>query len=150
MAFHESGIPFAGNRMLLVKLDDDTVNNAVQDGHFASVEDSPRYAISMGAELVYRARKIVLVANGARKTGPIAESLLGKITSDVPISYGQKYAAEGGDLRYVLDVLAAADLLAKAEEVEAKGIAVVDLRGEDYPKLDELTFVRCPETCRLG
>lgn len=150
VAFHESGIPFAGNPMLLVKLDDNTVRNAVEDGHFASVDDSPRYAISMGAELVYRARKIVLVANGSRKTGPIAESLLGPVTPDVPISYGQKYAAEGGNLAYVLDTLAAADLLAKPEQVKAKGITVVDLRGKPYPKVDELTFTRCPQAGRIG
>ncbi len=150
VAFHESGIPFAGNPMLLVKLDDNTVNNAVQDGHFASVDESPRYAISMGAELVYKARKIVLVANGSRKTGPIAESLLGQVTPDVPISYGQKYAAEGGELCYVLDALAAAQLLANPEQLKTKGIAIVDLRGKSFPRLDELAFTRCPKTSRLG
>ena len=48
VAFHESGIPFADSRVLLVRLDDNTVANAVSDGHFASLEESPRYAISMG------------------------------------------------------------------------------------------------------
>jgi len=53
VAFHESGIPFEGNKMLLVKLDEDTVANAVKDGHFPSKQQSPQYAISMGTELVY-------------------------------------------------------------------------------------------------
>lgn len=128
VAFHESGIPFEGNRMLLVRLDDSTVGNAVADGHFASVEDSPRYAISMGAELVYQARTVVLVANGARKTGPVAESILGDVTADVPISYGQKYVAEGGVLHYVLDETAGAELLARRADVEARGYELVDLR----------------------
>lgn len=128
VAFHESGIPFDGNRVLLVRLDDNTVENAVADGHFASIEDSPRYAISMGAELVYKARTVVLVANGTRKTGPVAESVLGKVTCDVPISYGQTYAAEGGKLVYVLDADAAAELLERRAEVEAKGFELVDLR----------------------
>jgi len=150
VAFHESGIPFAGNPMLLVKLDDSTVENAVQDGHFASVADSPRYAISMGAELVYQARRIVLVANGGRKTGPVAESLLGPVTPDVPISYGQTYAAKGGNLTYVLDALAGADFLARKEELKARRIALVDLRGKPYPKVEELTFTRCPKRCRMG
>jgi glucosamine-6-phosphate deaminase len=129
VAFHESGIPFAGNRVLLVKLDDSTVGNAVADGHFPSIEDSPRYAISMGAELVYEARTVVLVANGSRKTGPVAESILGDVTPDVPISYGQKYAAQGGNLFYVLDEAAAAELLARRGEAEAKGYEIVDMRG---------------------
>ena len=128
VAFHESGIPFEGNRVLLVKLDDSTVGNAVADGHFASVEDSPRYAISMGAELVYEAPTVVLLANGPRKTGPVAESVLGAVTCDVPISYGQKYAAEGGDLVYVIDEAAAAELLARQAEVIAKGCEMLDLR----------------------
>jgi glucosamine-6-phosphate deaminase len=128
VAFHESGIPFKDNRMLLVKLDDSTVGNAVADGHFDSVEDSPRYAISMGAELVYQARSVVLVANGSRKTGPVAESVLGDVPPDVPISYGQDYVARGGDLVYVLDEAAAAGLLARRDEVEARGYEIVDKR----------------------
>jgi len=78
--------------MLLVRLDENTVLNAVEDGHFARKEDSPWYAISMGAELVYRARKVVLLANGSRKAGPVAESLLKDPSSLVPISYGQIFS----------------------------------------------------------
>ena len=128
VAFHESGIPFEDNRVLLVRLDDNTVENAVADGHFAAVEDSPRYAISMGAELVYQARTVVLVANGARKTGPVAESVLGEVTCDVPISYGQSFVAGGGDLVYVLDEEAAAELLDRRDEVAAKGFELIDKR----------------------
>ena len=128
VAFHESGIPFENNRVLLVRLDDNTVENAVADGHFAAVEDSPRYAISMGAELVYKAQTVVLVANGPRKTGPVAESALGDITCDVPISYGQSYAADGGNLVYVLDEAAAAELLERRDEVVAKGFELIDRR----------------------
>lgn len=150
VAFHESGIPFAGNRMLLVRLDDDTVANAVADGHFPSVEASPRYAISMGAELVYEARRVVLLANGARKTGPVAESVLGAVTCDVPISYGQAYAARGGDLVYVLDEAAAADVLAHADEVLARGFAIIDHRGEPYARVADLAFSRDPGSGLVG
>lgn len=130
VAFHESGIPFEDNRVLLVKLDDSTVGNAVRDGHFASVEESPRYAISMGAELVYEAATVVLLANGPRKTGPVAESVLGEVTCEVPISYGQKFAAAGGNLIYVLDEAAAAELLAHHDEVEARGCEIIDVRDQ--------------------
>ncbi len=128
VAFHESGIPFEGNRMLLVRLDDNTVENAVADGHFASVDDSPRYAISMGAELVYQARTVVLVANGPRKTAPVTESVLGDVTCDVPISHGQSFAAGDRELVYVLDEEAAAGLLARQAEVKAKGFDLIDRR----------------------
>ena len=128
VAFHESGIPFEGSDVLLVKLDDNTVENAVSDGHFAKKEDSPLYAISMGAELVYKAKTIVLLANGARKTGPVAESLLNDPTPDVPISYGQTFSDKGGNLIYVLDKLAGEELLAKKEVLEKKGI-VIEIRN---------------------
>lgn len=130
VAFHESGIPFEGNRMLLVRLDDSTVGNAVRDGHFPSIDDSPRYAISMGAELVYQARSVVLLANGTRKTGPVAESVFGPVTCDVPISYGRRYVEEGGNLMYVLEEAAAAEVLERRAEAEEKGYEIVDLRNE--------------------
>lgn len=122
VAFHESGIPFENSNVLLVKLDDNTVENAVKDGHFKTKEDSPWYAISMGAELVYKAKTIVLLANGARKTGPITESLLNAPTPDVPISYGQIYSEKGGNLIYVIDKIAGKKLLSQKEELEKKGI----------------------------
>jgi glucosamine-6-phosphate deaminase len=136
--------------MLLVKLDDDTVANAVQDGHFPSREKSPQYAISMGAELVYKARKVVLLANGKRKTGPIAESIFGKVTFDVPISYGQQYAAGGGNMIYVLDQDAAADVLARQRDIRARGYEVIDMRGKPYEKVESLVFARNPITNRIG
>lgn len=124
VAFHETGIPFKGSRVMLVKLDDNTVANAVADGHFASKNDSPRYAISMGAELVYQARTVVLLASGERKVQPVAESLLGDPTPDIPISYGQIYAKRGGNLFYVLDRVAARELLANSNKLEEKGIRI--------------------------
>lgn len=123
VAFHESGIPL-NLKMLLVKLDENTIENAVADGHFPSKQDSPNYAISMGAGLVYEAKTVVLVANGKRKTEPVAESLLGPVTSDVPISYGQKFAEKGGNMIYVLDKAAAAGIKGKEKELKAKGIKV--------------------------
>jgi len=150
VAFHESGIPFAGNSMLLVKLDDNTIENAIRDGNFDSREKSPQYAISMGAELVYKARTVLLLANGPRKTGPVTEALLGEVHSDVPISYGQKYAAEGGEMLCVLDEAAAANLLQARDAVRAKGYAFADLRAESYEKVENICFTRDPRTNRLA
>ncbi len=125
VAFHESGIPL-NLKMLLVKLDKNTVENAVKDRHFASVNDSPHYAISMGAALVYQAKTVLLLANGKRKTGPIAESLLGPVTADVPISYGQKFAGARGNMIYVIDKAAAKGILGKEKELKAKGIRIIN------------------------
>jgi glucosamine-6-phosphate deaminase len=150
VAFHESGIPFEGNRMLLVQLDDNTVANAVEDGHFTSRADSPQYAISMGAELVYQARTVVLLANGRRKTAPVAESILGPVTSDVPISYGQRLAEQGGTMVYVLDEEAGADVLAQQQEITARGYEIIDERDKPYETANMLAFSRDPSTGHIG
>jgi glucosamine-6-phosphate deaminase len=127
VAFHESGIPFKGSSVMLVKLDDNTVTNAVIDGHFAVKKDSPNYAISMGAELVYKAKTVILLANGERKVEPVTLSILGDPTPEIPISYGQIYAAHGGDLIYVLDRIAGRDLLANKKALTNKGVKIKEI-----------------------
>ena len=129
VGFHEAGIPFEGSRVLLVQLDRDTIRNAVADGHFKTEEDSPRFAVSMGAELVYEARNVVLLASGARKRVPVARSLLEGVSTDVPISYGQRYGGKGGNLVYIVDAIAGADLVTSGPALGAKGIELEDLRG---------------------
>ncbi len=124
VAFHESGIPFKSSKVLLVKLDGNTVANAVADGHFPSIKVTPRYAVSMGTELVYQARTVVLLANGERKVGPVAKSLLGEVTPDIPISYGQIYAEKGGNLVYVVDQIAARELLACKDVLKEKKVEI--------------------------
>lgn len=127
VAFHESGIPFKKSTVMLVKLDDNTVANAVADGHFASKQESPCYAVSMGAELVYQAGCVVLFANGERKVESVARSLLDEPTPEVPISYGQIYSASGGVLCYVVDRIAARELLSSRSALEKKGVSIVSL-----------------------
>jgi glucosamine-6-phosphate deaminase len=127
VAFHESGIPFKGSRVMLIKLDDNTIANAIADGHFPSKKESPCYALSMGAELVYEAKTVVLLANGERKVEAVTESLLGEVTPDIPISYGQKYAEKGGNLIYVLDNIAARKLLTNKKALKEKGIKIKEL-----------------------
>jgi len=124
VAFHESGIPFERSNVLLVKLDDNTVDNAVKDGHFTAKDESPRYAISMGAELVYKAKAVLLLANGERKLESVTKSLLNDPTPDIPISYGQIYSKNGGNLTYVLDKIAGRKLLANKELLKKKGIEI--------------------------
>ncbi len=127
VAFHESGIPFEGSKVLIVKLDENTMTNALTDGHFPSKEESPWYAISMGAELVYRAKTVLLLANGERKMDPITKSLLNDPTPEVPISYGQIYSEKGGNLIYVIDKIAGKKLLANKMLLEEKGIEIQNL-----------------------
>lgn len=127
VGFHESGIPFKGSKVLLIKLDDNTVLNAVADGHFRSKKESPRYAISMGAELIYQARTVVLLASGKRKIEPIAESLLGDLTPKIPISYAQKYAEKGGNMIYVVDKIVGRQLISNKKALGRKKMKIQDL-----------------------
>jgi glucosamine-6-phosphate deaminase len=127
VGFHESGIPFNGSKVLLIKLDDNTVLNAVTDGHFRSKKESPRYAISMGAELIYQARTVLLLASGRRKTEPVAESLLGDLTPNIPISYGQKYAEKGGNMIYVVDKIVGRQLISNKKALGRKKTKIQDL-----------------------
>jgi glucosamine-6-phosphate deaminase len=151
VAFHESGIPFADSRVLLVRLDDNTVANAVTDGHFASREESPRYAISMGVELVYRAKTVVLLASGSRKTDPIAESLLGDPNPAVPISYGKVYAQSGGRIFYVLDREAGRRVLEQADQIRRQGIEIENISGPgDVKRVRDLPFLRRQEIAPRG
>jgi len=127
VAFHESGIPFEGSSVMLVVLDDDTVRNSVLDGHFSSAADCPSYAISMGAELIFRAGRVVVLADGERKVEAVTRSLLGRPTPEVPLSYGLTYAEGGGTLIYVLDRIAGRELEARREALRERGIVFVDL-----------------------
>jgi len=99
----------------------------VADGHFSRREDSPRFAVSMGAELVYAAKTVLLLANGRRKAEPVAASLLDGTTDAVPISYGKILADRGGEMIYVLDREAAAGVLAAVDRIKARGIVIEDL-----------------------
>jgi len=124
VAFHESGIPFEDSSVLLVKLDENTVENAVKDGHFFSKEESPWYAISVGAELVYKAKTVILLAIGERKVKSITKSLLNDPTPNIPISYGQIYSEKGGNLIYIIDKIAGRELLSNKNLLEQKGIEI--------------------------
>lgn len=150
VAFHEAGIDFAGNRMLLVKLDDNTVQNAVSDGHFRSTSDCPLYAVSMGAELVFEARTVVLLADGARKVEPVTRALLGDVTTEVPLSFCQEYSRRGGELVCFVDRVVGGELLKNRENLSVRGITVDD--RSDLPagvKVCDIRFFRDPESGRL-
>lgn len=129
VAFHEAGIPLEDSRMLLVRLDGNTMANAVADGHFPSTEQCPHYAVSMGVELVFEARKVVVLASGSRKTRSVTRALLEEMSPDTPLSFGQTYASGGGDLVYVIDKVAGAGLLDQAHRLPELGIHLEDRTG---------------------
>lgn len=130
VGFHESGIPFEKNSVLLVKLDEDTITNAVVDGHFSSRASCPLYAVSMGAELIYKAKTVLLLANGPRKVDAIAAALLREPDCSVPVSYGQFLSQRGGRMIFVIDRIAAAGIMDKADQLKKRGIDLEDRSSE--------------------
>ena len=135
IAFHESGIPLR-RRIMLVKLSEETRNDAVEDGNFTR-EDVPNYALSLGVGCFANGdswkycRNVLVLASGERKTEAVANGLLGHITNDVPISYLQAYTQlDKRRAVFVLDEIAAAGILGHERELKEKGITVKDLRKQ--------------------
>lgn len=73
---------------------------------FEKIEDVPTKAISMGIGSIMKAKKILLVANGAGKADAIAKTLEGPITPNVPASVLQLHP----DVTIIIDEAAAANL----------------------------------------
>jgi len=53
---------------------------------FASADDVPRQALTMGIGTIMRARKILVVASGADKAGAVQKAFAGPVTPEVPAS----------------------------------------------------------------
>ena len=70
---------------LLVQLDEVTREHAVEDGHFASLEQAPRFALTMSVQLVFQARQVLVLANGNRKREAVTRSILWDPTPEMPM-----------------------------------------------------------------
>lgn len=53
---------------------------------FASVEEVPTQAYTMGIQTIMKAKKILLVVNGEKKAGIVKEAFFGEVTPQVPAS----------------------------------------------------------------
>lgn len=67
-----------------VNLTESTINANAR--FFASIEDVPTQAYTMGIQTIMNAKKILLVANGAGKAEILKKSFFGDITPQVPAS----------------------------------------------------------------
>ena len=76
---------------------------------FASADDVPRQALSMGIGTIMRARKILVVVSGADKAEAVAKAVFGPVTPEVPASILQLHP----DVTLVADEAA----MSKAAEV---------------------------------
>ncbi|MFA9379832.1 MAG: glucosamine-6-phosphate deaminase [Acetanaerobacterium sp.] len=67
-----------------VKLSEKTID--ANSRFFSSLDEVPKYAITMGIKSIMQAKKLLLVANGADKADILETALFGPITPEIPAS----------------------------------------------------------------
>ncbi len=100
IGFNEPDLHFESSTHL-VQLDDDTIEANAR--FFASKEDVPKTAISMGIKNIMHSKKIILMASGAGKAEILKEMIFGDVTPNVPASILQLH----NDVTLILDKEAA-------------------------------------------
>lgn len=59
---------------------------------FASIDDVPTHAITMGMRSIMQAKKVLLIANGKQKAEIVEKAIYGPVTPEVPASILQLHA----------------------------------------------------------
>ena len=106
IGFNEPAAIFAKGTGL-VDLTESTIS--ANSRFFASIDDVPKKAVSMGIATIMQAKRIMLLASGHGKAGIVAQTILGEIMPQVPASALQLHR----NVTFFLDEAAAAELLAK-------------------------------------
>lgn len=106
IAFNEPGSSFA-SRTRVKALEKQTIED--NSRFFDRKEDVPRFAITMGVGTILEAKKILLIANGKKKSGVCAEFIEGPVTSQITASALQLHC----HVTVVLDNEAASQLKRK-------------------------------------
>ena len=75
------------HRVKLVKLDDACKMQQVKEGHFASLETVPPYALTLTVPALCVAKKMMCVAPETRKSQAVRDTLKGPISTACPASY---------------------------------------------------------------
>lgn len=101
IAFNEPGTPF-GSVTHVVQLAESTIKD--NSRMFASIDEVPKRAFTMGLKNIMNAKKIVILANGANKAKAVFGLIRGAVTEDVPASVLQLHP----DCTVICDEAAAA------------------------------------------
>ena len=105
IAFNEPGSP-VDSRTRLVSLSQDTIDANSDGRFFKDPREVPRCALSVGIGTIRDARRVVLLATGARKAAAVAAAVEGPFTPACPASLLQDHP----DCTFILDREAAAGL----------------------------------------
>ena len=100
IAFNEPGSP-ADSRTRVVDLTAETIENNAR--FFASIDDVPRTAITMGIGTILESKRIVMLAFGQQKAAAVHRALRGEVTAECPASFLQTHR----DVTFMLDQAAA-------------------------------------------
>lgn len=103
IGFNEPGTPF-DSKTHEVKLTQSTID--ANSRFFASEDEVPRYALSMGMASIMTAKHLLLEAYGDAKADAIAKTIEGPVTEDVPASILQRHP----DATIIIDEAAASKL----------------------------------------
>lgn len=87
LAFNDPPADFETPRLVhVVDLDDVCRGQQVGEGHFATLAEVPRQALSLSVPAILRARALSCVVPDARKASPVQCALKGPITPECPAS----------------------------------------------------------------
>lgn len=103
IGFNEPDIKFEATTHE-VELDEETIISNAR--FFNTVQEVPRFAISMGIKTIMHARKVILLACGANKADAIRKTVRGSVRPDAPASILQLHQ----DVTLIIDEAAAAKL----------------------------------------
>lgn len=100
IGFNEPGTP-PENETFIVELDEQTRKDNTR--FFNSLNEVPKYAITMGIKNIMRSKKIVLLASGIEKADAINKMINGPVTDQLPASILQLHP----DVTVIIDEQAA-------------------------------------------
>ncbi len=83
IGFNEPGTPL-GNETFIVELDEQTRKDNMR--FFSSLDEVPKYAITMGIKNIMRSKHIILMASGKEKADAVYQMVHGEVTKDLPAS----------------------------------------------------------------
>ena len=105
IAFNEPGSP-VDSRTRLVSLSQSTIDANSDGRFFRDSREVPRCALSAGIGTIREARRLILLANGAKKAPAIAAAVEGAFTPEGPASLLQDHP----DCTFIVDGAAASGL----------------------------------------
>lgn len=103
IGFNEPGTPFDSTTHIIELQQRTREDNA---RFFASLDEVPTHAITMGIKNIMNAKRILVVANGANKADAVCKMVKGEVTTDCPSSVLQNHS----DVIVIVDGAAASKL----------------------------------------